>query len=163
MSSQNKTTTSTAHQARVLHGDAFPAPHCGRPGGRERQGKSIVTRVGPGIPARHGDHTCRFAPTPTRARYREGHAGTLAHAHLVLACHPAQWERVRDRSAPRRTFGGCVLLAASWSRQLFDIDQFRSIRYRLVDGLVPERRRRPFALLKVAIPPKMESRTPGTI
>jgi tetratricopeptide (TPR) repeat protein len=31
----------------------------------------------------------------------------------------------------------CVLIAASWSRQLFDVDQMRSIRYPLPDGSVP--------------------------
>lgn len=33
---------------------------------------------------------------------------------------------------------GCILFAASWSKQLFDIDQFRSARYDLADGDVPD-------------------------
>ncbi|MEQ1912001.1 MAG: TRAFs-binding domain-containing protein [Vicinamibacterales bacterium] len=33
---------------------------------------------------------------------------------------------------------GCVLLAATWSKQLFDIDQFRTVRFPLVDGTVPD-------------------------
>ena len=32
----------------------------------------------------------------------------------------------------------CVLIAAQWSKQLFDVDQMRSLRYPLTDGLVPE-------------------------
>ena len=32
---------------------------------------------------------------------------------------------------------GCILFAADWSRQLFDIDQFTSVRYTLTDGEVP--------------------------
>jgi hypothetical protein len=31
----------------------------------------------------------------------------------------------------------CVLVAASWSKQLFDVDQMRSLRYPLADGTVP--------------------------
>ena len=32
----------------------------------------------------------------------------------------------------------CVLIAAQWSKQLFDVDQMRSLRYPLIDGSVPE-------------------------
>ncbi|MCP4267341.1 MAG: DUF4071 domain-containing protein [Candidatus Brocadiaceae bacterium] len=32
----------------------------------------------------------------------------------------------------------CVLIAAEWSKQLFDVDQFRTDRYPLKDGKVPE-------------------------
>ena len=32
----------------------------------------------------------------------------------------------------------CVLIAAQWSKQLFDVDQMRTLRYPLTDGLVPE-------------------------
>lgn len=34
---------------------------------------------------------------------------------------------------------GCILFAADWSRQLFDIDQFTSVRYELTDGEVPKK------------------------
>ena len=33
---------------------------------------------------------------------------------------------------------GCILFAATWSRQLFDIEQFTSVRYPLADGGVPD-------------------------
>jgi hypothetical protein len=33
---------------------------------------------------------------------------------------------------------GCILFAADWSRQLFDIEQFTSVRYPLKDGSVPD-------------------------
>lgn len=33
---------------------------------------------------------------------------------------------------------GCVLLAADWSRPLFDVAQMRTVRYPLVDGNIPE-------------------------
>ena len=64
----------------------------------------------------------------------------LAFAHLVLADvtlpNGNVYYEIGIRHVARET--GCVLLATAWSRQLFDIDQFRSIRYPLVDGLVPE-------------------------
>ena len=40
------------------------------------------------------------------------------------------------RHAARRT--GCVLLAADWSRQLFDVAQMRTVRYPLSEGDVTE-------------------------
>lgn len=64
----------------------------------------------------------------------------LAHAHLVLADvslpNGNVYYEIGLRHVARET--GCVLLATNWSRQLFDIDQFRAVRYTLVDGLVPE-------------------------
>lgn len=64
----------------------------------------------------------------------------LAYAHLVLADvtlpNGNVYYEIGLRHVARST--GCVLLAATWSRQLFDIDQFRSVRYPLTDGLVPE-------------------------
>lgn len=33
---------------------------------------------------------------------------------------------------------GCILFAADWSRQLFDVDQFTTVRYRITDGTVPD-------------------------
>ncbi len=64
----------------------------------------------------------------------------LAFAHLVLADvtlpNGNVYYEIGIRHVARET--GCVLLATTWSRQLFDIDQFRSVRYPLVDGLVPE-------------------------
>lgn len=64
----------------------------------------------------------------------------LAYAHLVLADvtlpNGNVYYEVGLRHVAKAT--GCVLVATDWSRQLFDIDQFRSIRFPLVDGLVPE-------------------------
>lgn len=55
----------------------------------------------------------------------------------------------------------CVLLAAEWSRQLFDIAQFNTIRYPLEDGDVPDSEaQRIQALLVDRVPPLAESRTP---
>src|SRR5215813_1290243 len=33
---------------------------------------------------------------------------------------------------------GCVLLAADWSRQLFDVTQMRTVRYPLPEGMITE-------------------------
>lgn len=38
------------------------------------------------------------------------------------------------RHAAKKT--GCVLLAADWSKQLFDVAQMRTVRYPLSDGNV---------------------------
>ncbi len=40
------------------------------------------------------------------------------------------------RHAAKRT--GCVLLAADWSKQLFDVAQMRTIRYPLIDGNIED-------------------------
>lgn len=87
----------------------------------------------------------------------------LAFAHLVLADvslpNGNVYYEIGLRHVARQT--GCVLLAASWSRQLFDIDQFRAVRYTLVDGLVPEEEAAGIRdHLKAAIPPMADATTP---
>lgn len=87
----------------------------------------------------------------------------LAFAHLVLADvtlpNGNVYYEVGLRHVARET--GCVLLATSWSRQLFDIDQFRSIRYPLADGLVPEGEAAGIRTrLAEAIPRMQDARTP---
>jgi len=87
----------------------------------------------------------------------------LAFAHLVLADvtlpNGNVYYEIGLRHVARET--GCVLLATSWSRQLFDIDQFRSIRYPLADGLVPEEEAAAVrGLLREAIPRVKDARTP---
>jgi hypothetical protein len=53
---------------------------------------------------------------------------------------------------------GCVLLAADWSKQLFDVAQMRTIRYPLADGDVGE----PAAqAIRAAIKPKIEALAKG--
>jgi hypothetical protein len=55
----------------------------------------------------------------------------------------------------------CVLLAAEWSRQLFDVDQFRSLRYPLRSGEVPDdEARKVRELLVQGLPPLTTARTP---
>jgi MAP3K TRAFs-binding domain len=55
----------------------------------------------------------------------------------------------------------CVLLAAVWSKQLFDIEQFRSVRYLLKDGSVPDDEAKAIRDLVVAQVPKLKaSKTP---
>lgn len=87
----------------------------------------------------------------------------LAYANLVLADvslpNGNVYYETGLRHAARQT--GCVLVAASWSRQLFDIDQFRAIRYPLADGLVPETEAAPIReILKKSIPDHRNARTP---
>jgi len=64
----------------------------------------------------------------------------LAYADLVLADVSVPngnvYYELGLRHAARET--GCISFAADWSNQLFDIEQFRSIRYPLEDGNVPE-------------------------
>ena len=64
----------------------------------------------------------------------------LAFAHLVLADvslpNGNVYYEIGLRHVAFKT--GCVLLATSWSKQLFDIDQFRAVRFPLADGTVPE-------------------------
>jgi len=64
----------------------------------------------------------------------------LAFADLVLAdvSIPSGnvYYEVGIRHVARET--GCVLVAADWSRQLFDIDQFRSVRYALAASEVSD-------------------------
>jgi hypothetical protein len=48
---------------------------------------------------------------------------------------------------------GCVLLAADWSRQLFDVAQMRTVRYPLPEGMITEQTAQAFAsAVKDAIP-----------
>jgi hypothetical protein len=87
----------------------------------------------------------------------------LALADLVLADltlpNGNVYYEVGLRHVAKRTH--CVLIAADWSRQLFDTDQLRTERYPLGDGEVPEdqaeviRRR-----LVEVIPQKKDSPTP---
>jgi hypothetical protein len=53
---------------------------------------------------------------------------------------------------------GCVLLAADWSRQLFDVAQMRTIRYPLADGDVDETAAQE---VRAAIKPKIEALAKG--
>jgi len=53
---------------------------------------------------------------------------------------------------------GCVLLAADWSKQLFDVAQMRTIRYPLVDGEVGEAAAH---AVRATIQPKIESFAKG--
>ena len=53
---------------------------------------------------------------------------------------------------------GCVLLAADWSKQLFDIVQMRTIRYPLADGDVGEAAAK---AIREAIKPKIEALARG--
>ena len=87
----------------------------------------------------------------------------LAYAHLVLADvslpNGNVYYEIGLRHVARAT--GCVLLAASWSRQLFDIDQFRSIRYTLTDGQVHETEAAAIcSLLKKDLPRLRDTQTP---
>ncbi len=55
----------------------------------------------------------------------------------------------------------CILIAAEWSKQLFDVDQFRTDRYPLKDGKVPEDEAGVIKeFLKDAIPKKKDVKTP---
>lgn len=64
----------------------------------------------------------------------------LAYSDLVLAdvTIPSGnvYYEVGIRHAARPD--NCVMFAADWSKQLFDIDQFRTVRYRLENGSVPD-------------------------
>lgn len=53
---------------------------------------------------------------------------------------------------------GCVLLAADWSKQLFDVAQMRTIRYPLADGDVGEAAAK---AIREAIEPKIEALAKG--
>jgi 2',3'-cyclic-nucleotide 2'-phosphodiesterase (5'-nucleotidase family) len=52
---------------------------------------------------------------------------------------------------------GCVLIAADWSRQLFDVDQMRTLRYPLQDGAVPEETARVIKDILVTQLPKIKN------
>lgn len=64
----------------------------------------------------------------------------LAFAELVLADltlpNANVYYEVGIRHVAQRT--NCVLIAADWSKQLFDVDQMRALRYSLNEGSVPE-------------------------
>lgn len=85
----------------------------------------------------------------------------LAYAHLVLADvtlpNGNVYYEIGLRHVARKA--GCVLLAAAWSKQLFDIDQFRSIRYALTDGLVPEAEASEIRTRLKSVLPKLASAT----
>jgi hypothetical protein len=51
----------------------------------------------------------------------------------------------------------CVLLAADWSKQLFDLDQFRTLRYPLPDGNVPDAQAEAIRALVVRSLPELRS------
>jgi hypothetical protein len=84
--------------------------------------------------------------TPVRADFDVGSVivkdmvERLAYADLVLADvslpNGNVYYEVGLRHAARDT--GCILFAASWSKQLFDIDQFTTVRYDLPDGNVSD-------------------------
>lgn len=82
----------------------------------------------------------------------------LALADLVLADvslpNGNVYYEVGLRHVAQRT--DCVLLAASWSRQLFDIDQFTAVRYELSDGDVPQAEADAIADLLVAKVPALK-------
>jgi len=59
------------------------------------------------------------------------------------------------RHAAKRTH--CVLIAAEWSRQLFDTDQIRTDRYPLTDGSVPEEEAEVIRKMLVELIPKKRS------
>jgi hypothetical protein len=55
----------------------------------------------------------------------------------------------------------CIHIAANWSKQLFDVDQMRCLRYELKDGAVPQvEADRIRDILKTEIPKKRDSTTP---
>lgn len=84
--------------------------------------------------------------TPIRADFDTGTViikdmlERLAFADLVIADASLPngnvYYEIGLRHVARET--GCIMLAASWSKQLFDIEQFTSVRYELVDGDVPD-------------------------
>ena len=65
----------------------------------------------------------------------------LAFADLVLADltlpNGNVYYEIGIRHVAKKT--NCVLISADWSKQLFDVDQLRSLRYPLPDGTVPEK------------------------
>lgn len=85
--------------------------------------------------------------TPVRADFDVGSiivkdmVERLAYADLVLADvslpNGNVYYEVGLRHAARDT--GCILFAAEWSKQLFDIDQFTTVRYDLPDGDVSDK------------------------
>lgn len=87
----------------------------------------------------------------------------LAQAHLVIADvtlpNGNVYYEVGLRHVAQST--GCVLVAASWSKQLFDIEQFRTVRYTIADGNIPEDQAATArATLKAGIERMRDSRSP---
>jgi len=84
--------------------------------------------------------------TPIRADFDTGTViikdmlERLAFADLVIADASLPngnvYYEIGLRHVARET--GCIMVAASWSQQLFDIEQFTSVRYDLGDGDVPD-------------------------
>jgi hypothetical protein len=106
---------------------------------------------------------------PIRADYDPGSVivkdmlERLALADLVLAdvslANGNVYYEVGLRHAAKEA--DCVLLAAVWSKQLFDIEQFRSVRYPLKDGSVPDDEAKAIRDLVVGQVPKLKaSKTP---
>ena len=130
-------------QAGVLHGHAIQAPQGRRRGRRGAPGEldcdALWDRVYRPVIESLGYLPIR-ADADTGSVIVKDMLERLAFAHLVLADvtlpNGNVYYEIGIRHVACQT--GCVLLATSWSKQLFDIDQFRSIRYPLVDGLVPE-------------------------
>lgn len=83
----------------------------------------------------------------------------LRHSHLVVADvslpNGNVYYEVGIRHAARED--RCVLLAAEWSKQLFDVDQFRTLRYPLADGSVAEAQAAAIRKLLVEKLPKLEA------
>ena len=87
----------------------------------------------------------------------------LAFADLVVADvslpNGNVYYEVGLRHVARET--GCIMFAATWSRQLFDIEQFTSVRYELTDGDVPEAEAKTIrATVRDSISSLKNSRTP---
>jgi len=87
----------------------------------------------------------------------------LAFADLVVADvslpNGNVYYEIGLRHVARET--GCILFAATWSRQLFDIDQFTSVRYTLTDGEVSDAEAETIrATLRDSISELKDSRTP---
>lgn len=87
----------------------------------------------------------------------------LALADLVLADvslpNGNVYYEIGMRHVARQT--GCVLLAADWSRQLFDIDQFRSLRYALTRSEVSATEAEAIrSVIETHVPALAESPTP---
>ncbi|UFS72104.1 TRAFs-binding domain-containing protein [Geomonas sp. RF6] len=87
----------------------------------------------------------------------------LAFADLVLADMSLPngnvYYEIGIRHVAKET--DCVLVAAEWSSQLFDVDQMRTVRYPLKDGAVPDEAAQAVReVLKEKLPKVRSSRTP---
>jgi tetratricopeptide (TPR) repeat protein len=83
----------------------------------------------------------------------------LAFAELVLADMTLPngnvYYEVGIRHVAKKT--NCVLIAADWSKQLFDVDQMRSLRYPLKDGSVPKKAATAIRRVLLATLPSMKN------